>query len=86
MTVRMTHPALPGRVIEVPDDAVPGHARSGWEPAPDPEPEPDPEPGTPGEEPLPGAPEPPAEPALPGAPQPPTIPAAASRRARTEEQ
>lgn len=93
MTVRMTHPLLPGRVIEVPDDAVPGHARSGWERAPDPEPEPEPEPtptepgpDTPGGQPTPTEPTEPG-PDLPEPPEPTTPAVPASRRARpTEEQ
>lgn len=28
--VQMTHPKLPGQPIEVPEQSVPGHQRSGW--------------------------------------------------------
>lgn len=35
MTVRLCHPDLPGRVIEVPEEGVPFRRAAGWVPAPD---------------------------------------------------
>lgn len=35
MDVRMVHPTLPGREIEVPESSVPQHLRAGWERAPE---------------------------------------------------
>lgn len=41
MSTWMKHPNLPGdQLIQVPDDAVPGHHRSGWEITDPPPPEP----------------------------------------------